>query len=87
MRTQDAAVELSKNMALASFPIIRLCGLFQLPSVPCPVYLFSCTELIGKPMRRDFPAGPRKVKAVWAATDKRVRARALATPCSAALAA
>lgn len=73
---QDAVIKLSDNMALAGFPVIRLEGLFQLPSVPCPVFLFSATEVVGKPLRRTYE-GLRKIRRVWpqpkAFADDKVR--------------
>jgi hypothetical protein len=51
-------------MALAGFPVIRMAGLFQLPCVPCPVFLYSVVEAVGRPLRRNFP-GLRKIKQIW----------------------
>lgn len=61
---QDAVAKLSENMALAGFPVIRMAGLFQLPCVPCPVFLYSVVEAVGRPLRRSFP-GLRKIKQIW----------------------
>eukprot|EP00879_Flechtneria_rotunda_P023949 GHRR01025369.1.p1 GENE.GHRR01025369.1~~GHRR01025369.1.p1 ORF type:complete len:969 (+),score=296.48 GHRR01025369.1:353-3259(+) len=62
--SEDAVAKLSENMAMAGFPVIRLVGLYQLPSIPCPVFLFSVTEVVGKPLRRQFTS-LRKIKQVW----------------------
>ncbi|KAF6259953.1 hypothetical protein COO60DRAFT_1700595 [Scenedesmus sp. NREL 46B-D3] len=62
--TEDAVAKLSENMALAGFPVIRMAGLFQLPCVPCPVFLYSVVEAVGRPLRRTF-AGLRKIKNIW----------------------
>jgi len=51
---QEAILKLSENMSMAGFPVIRLEGLYQLQAVPSPVYLFSCTEVVGRPLRRTF---------------------------------
>jgi hypothetical protein len=61
---QDAVAKLSENMALAGFPVIRMSGLFQLPCVPCPVFLYNVVEAVGRPLRRTFP-GLRKIKQIW----------------------
>jgi hypothetical protein len=61
---QDAVAKLSENMALAGFPVIRMSGLFQLPCVPCPVFLYNVMEAVGRPLRRTFP-GLRKIKQIW----------------------
>jgi hypothetical protein len=61
---QEAILKLSENMSMAGFPVIRLEGLYQLQAIPSPVYLFSCTEVVGRPLRRTFE-GLRKVKKIW----------------------
>jgi hypothetical protein len=61
---QDAVAKLTEDMSQAGFPVIRLMGMYQLPSVPSPVFLFGVTEIVGKPLNRQF-AGLRKIKQVW----------------------
>jgi hypothetical protein len=68
---QDAVLKLTEDMSQAGFPVIRLVGMFQLPSVPCPVFLFGVTEIVGKPLNRQF-AGLRKIKHVWPAVGTKV---------------
>jgi len=57
-------MKLTEEMSQAGFPVIKLLGLFQLPSLPSPAFLFSATEVVGKPLRRQF-AGLRKIRQVW----------------------
>jgi hypothetical protein len=57
-------LKLSEDMSLANFPVIKLLGMFQLPSLVSPVNLFGCTEVVGKPLKRQF-SGLRKISQVW----------------------
>lgn len=70
---QDAVAKLTEDMSQAGFPVIRLMGMYQLPSVPSPVFLFGVTEIVGKPLNRQF-SGLRKIKQVWPAPSTLVRA-------------
>jgi hypothetical protein len=69
---QDAVAKLTEDMSQAGFPVIRLMGMYQLPSVPSPVFLFGVTEIVGKPLNRQF-SGLRKIKQVWPAPSALVR--------------
>lgn len=64
-------LKLTEDMSQAGFPVIRLLGLFQLPSVPSPVFLFSVTEVVGKPLSRQFTS-LRKIKQVWPTSTAKV---------------
>jgi hypothetical protein len=68
---QEAVLKLSEDMSLANFPVIKLLGMFQLPSLVSPVNLFGCTEVVGKPLKRQF-AGLRKISQVWPAPGEQV---------------
>lgn len=69
---QEAVLKLSEDMSLANFPVIKLLGMFQVPSLVSPVNLFGCTEIVGKPLRRQF-AGLRKISQVWPLAGEQVR--------------
>lgn len=62
--TQDAWVKLGENMASAGFPVVKLLGLYQLPALPSPIWIYHATEVVGKPLSRGSPP-PRKVTQVW----------------------
>lgn len=71
---QEAVQQLSEDLSLAGFPVIKLLGMFQLSSAPRPVYLYGCTEVVGRPLKRQFTE-LRKIKQLWPAPGQTVRAR------------
>ncbi len=61
--TQDAWAKLRENMGAASFPVVHLLGLYQLPALPSPIWIYDISEMVGKPLPRSFPP-PRKIAQV-----------------------
>eukprot|EP00878_Enallax_costatus_P030966 GHUV01033787.1.p1 GENE.GHUV01033787.1~~GHUV01033787.1.p1 ORF type:complete len:540 (+),score=161.45 GHUV01033787.1:449-2068(+) len=71
--TEEAVMKLAENMSQAGFPVIKLCGQYKLESTSNPVFLYSCNEQVGKPLKRTF-GDLRKVKKVWPNADSPVPA-------------
>lgn len=70
---QEAVQQLSEDLSLAGFPVIKLLGMFQLSTVSNPVYLYGCTEVVGRPLKRQFTE-LRKITQLWPAPGQAVRA-------------
>lgn len=57
-------MKLAESMSQAGFPVIKLCGQYKLETTTTPVFLYSCSEQVGKPLQRTF-GDLRKAKKVW----------------------
>jgi hypothetical protein len=77
---QEAVEQLSDDLSLAGFPIIKLLGMFQLSCVSSPVYLYGCTEVVGRPLKRQFTE-LRKIKQQWPALGQTVRVKLCLESC------
>jgi hypothetical protein len=76
---QDALDELLPRMALGAFPVVQLVGLYTLPSLGHPIWMYDIREQVGKPLRRTFPTLQRKMTKIWPKPDgTKVRDKQLA---------
>ncbi|CAD7695706.1 unnamed protein product, partial [Ostreobium quekettii] len=72
LMTYDAWKELQPHMKYAEFPTVEQVGLFRIPKWPTPIWLYEVKQLIGRPLGRAFPEGPRGLTQVEKGSGLRI---------------
>jgi hypothetical protein len=55
---------------------VHVLGLYQTSVLSTPTFLYSVSDVVGKPLKRTFPP-LRKCKQIWPAPNKTVRQQAV----------